>query len=134
MVLSIGCFSNGSGRQNSTVPDFVNIGALFSYNTSVGRTIKIALEAAFEDINSDPTILGRTKLNLSMQEDSKYRGFLSIAEGMSFTVSPLLCVKSLKNNLSQAQMKLLQLCQIIALRDISFAGHGKTDGGDNRPT
>ncbi|BAT99864.1 hypothetical protein LR48_Vigan06g061300 [Vigna angularis] len=80
MVLSIGCFSNGSGRQNSTVPEVVNIGALFSYNTSVGRTIKVALEAAFEDINSDPNILGRTKLNLSLQEDSKYRGFLSIAE------------------------------------------------------
>ncbi|KAL9328317.1 hypothetical protein ACSQ67_003320 [Phaseolus vulgaris] len=80
MVLSIGCFSNGRGGQNSTVPDFVNIGALFSFNTSVGRTIKVALEAAFEDINSDPTILGRTKLNLSLQEDSKYRGFLSIAE------------------------------------------------------
>ncbi|CAJ1930688.1 unnamed protein product [Sphenostylis stenocarpa] len=92
MVLSIGFFPNGDGRRNTTIPDFVNIGALFSFNTSVGRTIKIALEAAVEDVNSDPTILGRTKLNLSLQEDSKYRGFLSISEGMSFIVSTLLCV------------------------------------------
>ncbi|WVZ09152.1 hypothetical protein V8G54_013682 [Vigna mungo] len=92
MVLSIGCFSNGSGRQNSTVPDLVNIGALFSYNTSVGRTIKVALEAAFDDINSDPNILGRTKLNLSLQEDSKYRGFLSIAEVLQVMASQTVAI------------------------------------------
>lgn len=94
MALSNGFFSNGDGMHNSTIPDFVNIGALFSFNTSVGRSIKIAIKAAIEDINSDPTILGKTKLNLSLQEDSKYRGFLSISEGMSFIVSPLLCVKA----------------------------------------
>ncbi|KAG4993717.1 hypothetical protein JHK86_030544 [Glycine max] len=80
MALSNGFFSNGDGMHNSTIPDFVNIGALFSFNTSVGRSIKIAIKAAIEDINSDPTILGKTKLNLSLQEDSKYRGFLSISE------------------------------------------------------
>lgn len=87
MVLSNGYFSTGAGMHNSTrPPDFVNIGALFSFNTSVGRTIKIAIEAAIEDVNANPNILGKTKLNLSLQEDSKYRGFLSIAEGMSFIV------------------------------------------------
>ncbi|XP_058745051.1 uncharacterized protein LOC131617816 [Vicia villosa] len=33
------------------------------------------------DINSDSTILGKTKLKLSVKKDSKYRDFLSIAEG-----------------------------------------------------
>ncbi|RDX85403.1 Glutamate receptor 3.6, partial [Mucuna pruriens] len=80
MVLSNGFSSTGAGMHNSTAPDFVNIGALFSFNTSVGRTIQIAIKAAVEDVNSDPNILGKTKLNLSLQEDSKYRGFLSIAE------------------------------------------------------
>jgi len=74
--------STVAGLDNSTVPPpFVNIGVLYSFNTSVGRMVKIAVEAAVADINSDPTILGNTKLNLSLQEDSKYRGFLSIAEG-----------------------------------------------------
>ncbi|KAK7307426.1 hypothetical protein VNO77_40477 [Canavalia gladiata] len=80
MVLSNGFSSIGAGMNNSTIPDFVNIGALFSFNTSVGRTIKIALQAAVNDVNSDPNILGKTKLQLLLQEDSKYRGFLSIAE------------------------------------------------------
>ncbi|GAU50996.1 hypothetical protein TSUD_186250 [Trifolium subterraneum] len=70
------------GLDNSTVPPFVNIGVLYSFNTSVGRIVKIAVEAAVHDINSDPSILGNTKLNLSLQEDSKYRGFLSIAEAL----------------------------------------------------
>lgn len=83
MVLSNLLFSSsGVGLDNSTVPPaFVNIGVLYSFNTSVGRIVKIAVEAAVKDINSDPSILGKTKLKLSLQEDSKYRGFLSIAEG-----------------------------------------------------
>ncbi|KAK7309419.1 hypothetical protein RJT34_06129 [Clitoria ternatea] len=80
MVLSNGLSSNGESMHNSTRPEFVNIGALFSFNTTVGRTVKIAIEAAVKDVNSDPNILGGTKLRLSLQEDSKYRGFLSIAE------------------------------------------------------
>ncbi|XP_004512282.1 glutamate receptor 3.6-like isoform X2 [Cicer arietinum] len=80
MILYNGFSSTEAGIHNSTRPAVVNIGALFSFNTSVGRIIKIAIEAAVKDVNSDPNILGETKLKLSLQEDSKYRGFLSIAE------------------------------------------------------
>lgn len=83
LILYNGFSSTGAGMDNSIRPDFVNIGALFSFNTSVGRIVRIAIEAAVADVNSDPNILGKTKLKLSLQEDSKYRGFLSIAEGMS---------------------------------------------------
>lgn len=86
MILYNGFSLTVFGIHNSTRPEFVNIGALFSFNTSVGKIIKIAIEAAVEDVNSDPNILGETKLKLSLQEDSKYRGFLSIAEGMSFVI------------------------------------------------
>lgn len=88
MILYNGFSSTVAGIHNTSRPDIVNIGALFSFNTSVGKIIKIALEAAVDDVNSDPNILGKTKLKLSLQEDSKYRGFLSIAEGMSFIMSP----------------------------------------------
>lgn len=84
VVLSNGWFSSNRvvGMDNSTVPAFVNIGVLYSFNTSVGRIVKIAVDAAVQDVNSDPSILGKTELRVSLQEDSKYRGFLSIAEGM----------------------------------------------------
>ncbi|XP_058777676.1 glutamate receptor 3.6-like isoform X2 [Vicia villosa] len=80
MILYNGFSLSVFGIHNSTRPEFVHIGALFSFNTSVGKIIKIAIESAVEDVNSDPNILGETKLKLSLQEDSKYRGFLSIAE------------------------------------------------------
>lgn len=96
MALSNLFSSTGAGLDNSTtVPAFVNIGVLYSFNTSVGRIVKIAVESAVEDVNSDPSILGKTKLKVSLQEDSKYRGFFSIAEGKSFVIFPLfLCVKN----------------------------------------
>ncbi|KAJ7953238.1 Glutamate receptor [Quillaja saponaria] len=81
VVLLNGLSSNGRAMNNSTRPDSVNIGALFSFNTNtVAKAIRVALVAAAEDVNSDPSILGKTKLRISLQEDSKYRGFLSIAE------------------------------------------------------
>ncbi|XP_015950947.1 glutamate receptor 3.6 [Arachis duranensis] len=92
VLLSNGFCSNGVGlddididnnnSNNTTIPDVVNIGVLFSFNTSVGKIVKIAVEAAVKDVNSDPSILGKTQLKLSLQEDSKYRGFLSIAEAL----------------------------------------------------
>lgn len=84
--------STVAGLDNSTVPPFVNIGVLYSFNTSVGRMVKIAVEAAVADINSDPTILGNTKLNLSLQEDSKYRGFLSIAEALQLMATQTVAI------------------------------------------
>lgn len=90
MVLSNGISSSGAGLNNSAIPEAVNIGALFSFNSTVGKIVKVAIEAAVADINSDPSILGKTKLKVSMQEDSKYRGFLSISEGESFKISPYL--------------------------------------------
>ncbi|CAL0313234.1 unnamed protein product [Lupinus luteus] len=82
MVLTNGFSSTGTAMDNFTIPESVNIGVLYSFNTSVGRIVKIAVEAAVEDINSDPSILSKTKLKVSLQEDSKYRGFLSIAEAL----------------------------------------------------
>ncbi|XP_054775868.1 glutamate receptor 3.6-like isoform X1 [Prosopis cineraria] len=85
MILFLGFSSTVACSNHSPRPDSVNIGVLHSFNTTVGRIVKIAIEAAVEDINSVPSILGKTKLKVSMQEDSKYRGFLSIAEALHLT-------------------------------------------------
>lgn len=44
---------------------------------------KIAMKAAEEDVNSDPAVLGGTKLAISMH-DSNYSGFLGILGGNFF--------------------------------------------------
>ncbi|CAA0833575.1 Glutamate receptor 3.2 [Striga hermonthica] len=75
----IGAFS----ANDSTGPDVVNIGAIFVLSTINGKVAKIAMNAAVEDVNSDPNFLGGRKLNLSIH-DSNYSGFLSIIGGLRF--------------------------------------------------
>lgn len=49
-------------------PAVVNIGAIFTFNSVIGRTAKVAMEAAVADVNADPTILSGTELKLSMKD------------------------------------------------------------------
>lgn len=60
--------------------DAINIGAIFSLKTINGKVAKIAMAAAAEDVNSDPTILGGSELVLSVH-DSNSSGFLGIIGG-----------------------------------------------------
>ncbi|KAG6406354.1 hypothetical protein SASPL_133954 [Salvia splendens] len=57
--------------------DAINIVAIFSLGTINGKVAKIAMAAATADVNSDPTILGASKLLLSVY-DSNFSGFLGI--------------------------------------------------------
>lgn len=56
-------------------PDVVNVGAIFSYDTVIGRAAKVAMEMAVDDVNKDPTILNGTQFKLIM-EDSNCSVFL----------------------------------------------------------
>lgn len=81
-VLISSLFTRGFSDEVSR-PDVVNIGAIFSFGTINGRVAKIAMTAAVEDVNSDPSILGGSKLVLSMH-DSNYSGFLGIIGGTKY--------------------------------------------------
>ncbi|KAH9608978.1 hypothetical protein KSS87_020931 [Heliosperma pusillum] len=61
----------------------VNIGAIFSVNTTHGKVAKIAMNAAVEDINSDGSLLGGRNLSLDIH-DSMYSGFISIMGALQF--------------------------------------------------
>ncbi|KAG6701749.1 hypothetical protein I3842_07G001700 [Carya illinoinensis] len=74
----------GTSSTVSTRPDVVNIGAILSYNSSIGKVAKVALETAVEDVNSNPTVLNGTKLNLTMQDTKLSSGFLGIVEALRF--------------------------------------------------
>lgn len=88
MVFCHGISSYGVVTNVSTRPDTVNIGAIFSYTSIIGSVAKVAMEAAVEDVNSDPAVLAGTKINLMLQ-DSNYSGFLGIVEGKFFVISLL---------------------------------------------
>jgi ionotropic glutamate receptor len=81
MILYNGHFiSTGTGV--STRPDVVNIGAILSFNSSIGKVAKVAIEAAVDDVNSDPGVLNGTMLKITMQDTKLSSGFLGIVEGI----------------------------------------------------
>lgn len=75
IVLFAGAFSAGALR-----PDVVKVGAIFTFGTINGKVAKIAMEAAENDVNSDPHILGGSKLSININ-DSNFSGFLGIMGG-----------------------------------------------------
>jgi hypothetical protein len=67
-------------------PSEVAVGALFTYDSTIGRAAKLAIELAVDDVNSDGKVLPRTQLNL-VPQDTNCSGFLGTIEGSVF-VSP----------------------------------------------
>lgn len=48
------------------MPKVFNIWAIFSFNSTIRRVAKFAIEAAVEDVNSNQAVLGGTKQKLTM--------------------------------------------------------------------
>lgn len=67
--------SEGASR-----PRNVYVGAIFSLKTLHGQVASIAMKAAEDDVNSDPSFLGGSKLRIMMY-DAKRNGFLTIMGG-----------------------------------------------------
>ncbi|KAG5529955.1 hypothetical protein RHGRI_030358 [Rhododendron griersonianum] len=111
LVFSNGHFSNGVSTNSSNRPAEVNIGSLFTFNSAIGKVAKVAIEAAIEDVNSNPAILGGTKLNITMH-DANFSGFLAMAEGKHFHHVEYLCymefLKCLKNQRRTLALKFME--------------------------
>ena len=76
-------------KNTYATPDAVSIGALFTFNSTIGRVAKVAMAAAVSDINNDSTILPGTKLDVQMK-DSNCSGFVGIVQGNSSEFSFIL--------------------------------------------
>lgn len=74
-------------RQNGTNdvsrPTEVRIGALFTFDSVIGRAVKPAIELAVADVNADPSVLSGTKFSVLMQ-DTNCSGFVGTIEGSCF--------------------------------------------------
>ncbi|XP_062152265.1 glutamate receptor 3.7 [Alnus glutinosa] len=73
LTILIWVFLTGSVYCQS--PAVVNIGAVFTFNSVIGRVARVAMEAAVSDVNADPRILNETKLNL-IQKEANCSAFL----------------------------------------------------------
>lgn len=72
------------GHQNASIPSrptSVTIGAMFTFDSVIGRAAQAAIAAAMDDVNADPNVLSGTKLNIIMV-DTICSGFLGTIEGM----------------------------------------------------
>lgn len=79
-VVCIRALSEGALR-----PDIVQVGAVFTFNTINGKVARIAMKAAEDDVNSDPSILGGSKLSILIH-DSNFNEFLGITGGKLFSL------------------------------------------------
>ena len=76
VIFCYGLFiGTAAGVRASTRPNVVNVGAIFSFNTSIGKVAKVAMEAAVEDVNSNPAVLKGTKLNMPCSILNSLAGF-----------------------------------------------------------
>lgn len=57
----------------------MNIGSVFTFGSLIGKVVKVAMEAAVEDVNASPSVLNNTRLRIIMH-DTKFSGFMSIME------------------------------------------------------
>ncbi|KAJ6956269.1 glutamate receptor 3.4-like [Populus alba x Populus x berolinensis] len=76
---------------SSSRPSVVNIGTLYTYDSVIGRAAGPAIAAAVDDVNSDPTILPGTRLNL-ISHNTNCSGFLATVEVLQLMVNDVVAV------------------------------------------
>lgn len=87
-LLSFRAFSDGFTGNVSSRPTVVSIGAIFTYNSTIGRVAKIAIEEAVRDVNNNSSVLNGTRLDVRIQ-NSNCNGFLGLVGGRDLSFSSL---------------------------------------------
>ncbi|KAF7008214.1 hypothetical protein CFC21_023039 [Triticum aestivum] len=80
-----------NGTNGVPRPAEVRIGALFTFDSVIGRAVKPAIELAVADVNADPTVLPGTKLSLLMQ-DTNCSGFVGTIEALQLLAKDVIAV------------------------------------------
>ncbi|XP_076949315.1 glutamate receptor 3.3-like [Bidens hawaiensis] len=82
VLLNLGV--NGLTTHNaSTRPAYVNVGAIFTFDSTIGKVAKVAIEQAVKDVNENPTVLPGTTLQMDMRS-SNCSGFLGMLGALQF--------------------------------------------------
>ncbi|KAM6543414.1 hypothetical protein CsatB_007861 [Cannabis sativa] len=91
LFICLGGFPFGHAQKFSTRPAVVNIGAIFTFDSTIGRVAKIAIEEAVKDVNSNSSILQGTKLLVTMQ-NSNCSGFLGMVEALKLMEKDIIAI------------------------------------------
>ncbi|XP_042012722.1 glutamate receptor 3.3-like [Salvia splendens] len=90
-TLSLGVSSDGLGVNTSSRPVVVNVGAIFTFDSTIGRVAKLAIEEAVKDINANSSVLKGSKFNVIFR-NSNCSGFLGLVEALRFMETDILAV------------------------------------------
>lgn len=85
------CFSIGDCRNVISRPSVVHIGAIFTFDSTIGRVAKVAIEEAVNDINTNSGVLNGTKLAITMQS-SNCSGFLGMVQALQFMETDIIAI------------------------------------------
>ncbi|KAL3617717.1 hypothetical protein CASFOL_038038 [Castilleja foliolosa] len=88
-VLSNGLSANGNG--SSPRPKVVNLGAILTIDSTIGRVAKIAIEEAVKDVNSNSSVLKGTKLHVDIR-NSNCSGFLGLVEALRYMETDVVAI------------------------------------------
>ncbi|KAJ1397584.1 Solute-binding protein family 3/N-terminal domain of MltF [Sesbania bispinosa] len=83
--------ATSTSNVSSSRPSVVNIGAIFTFDSVIGKVAKIAMEEAVKDINANTNILHGTKLVLHMQT-SNCSGFDGMVQALRFMETDVVAI------------------------------------------
>ncbi|XP_047080694.1 glutamate receptor 3.1-like [Lolium rigidum] len=92
LVLSLLLFPNSISKSLAARPPVVNIGSILQLNSTTGGVSAVAIHAALEDINSDPTVLNGTTLNVETKDASCLDGFLGMVQALQFMEADVIAI------------------------------------------
>ncbi|CAI9115229.1 OLC1v1016075C3 [Oldenlandia corymbosa var. corymbosa] len=85
-LLLFGLLPRGSSGENvsaSARPSVVYVGAIFTFDSTIGKAAKIAIKEAVKDVNSNSSVLSGTKLVVNMHS-SNCSGFVGMIGALQF--------------------------------------------------
>ncbi|VAI42121.1 unnamed protein product [Triticum turgidum subsp. durum] len=92
LVLSLLLYPNGISKSLAARPPVVNIGSILQLNSTTGGVAAIAINAALEDINSDPTVLNGTTLKVETKDTNCFDGFLGMVQALQFMETDVIAI------------------------------------------
>lgn len=85
LLVLCGVLSNGLSSNISSRPAVVNIGAVFTFDSTIGKASYFAIKEAVNDVNSNLSVLHGTKLQVELH-NSNCSGFHGIIGGTLYAI------------------------------------------------
>ncbi|XP_047329418.1 glutamate receptor 3.3-like [Impatiens glandulifera] len=88
---TVGLHSNMNVVASTSIPSVINIGSIFTFDSTIGKVANLAIQQAVHDINSDSSLLPQTKLVLHV-ENSNCSGFIGLVGALQFMETEIIAI------------------------------------------